>query len=189
MQNHVTKTYAKALYEVCRIESLTEIEVFLRKFLIFLSDNKILNDTLLSPIYSVAEKVEATRLILSNDKFTNIFEFDCNKVEKDLILNFILLIIEKRRISLLSQIVDEFSNIVRSVKKLVFLEVFTAYTIENEEKNIFIKKLQDKFESQLSIKWNIDKNIIGGVMVKIGDKVYDSSIRGVLNKFKSENIL
>ena len=65
------------------------------------------------------------------------------------------------------------------------MEVVTAIELTDEIKNKLIDKLQNIYNKQIKIKTKIDEDILAGMMLKIGDKVIDGSIKAKLNKMKS----
>ena len=56
--------------------------------------------------------------------------------------------------------------------------------LTEEQKNEIIKKLKIKLGDKLSLNYKIDNSIIGGLIVKVGSKMIDSSLASKINKLK-----
>ena len=68
------------------------------------------------------------------------------------------------------------------VKSIIVTEVVSATPLENN----VLKMIKEKFASlgEIEITQTIDKNIVGGIIVKVGDLQYDLSIRNQINSVK-----
>ena len=102
------------------------------------------------------------------------------------VLNFLFILIERRRINLLSSIVTYYLNLVNQLDLITLVTVYAAVPLNEKQKNSLQEKLQvitDSKVVQLII--NIKPDLIGGFVVKIGSKVIDMSIYGQLNQISS----
>lgn len=101
-------------------------------------------------------------------------------------LNLVELLIQKERASLIFSVADEFSRQYREFKKILSIEITTAQSL----KPALEKKIQTHIEKVLSekieMKKNIDPDVIGGLMIQIGDKRYDGTIRKSLLDLKKK---
>lgn len=99
------------------------------------------------------------------------------------VLNFVLFVLEKGRIRHLSGILKEFVSISDKRRKILNIRVLTAAPLEAEQ----INRIKEKFIIQYNavsakVEQEIDRDLIGGVKVIIGDKVADGSIKGRLEE-------
>ena len=67
---------------------------------------------------------------------------------------------------------------------IVRVEVITIEELGEQEKENLAKALAKEFKKEIRLSSIIDPSIIGGVVVNVGDKVYDGSIRTKLNVMK-----
>lgn len=174
MAKLVAKRYAEALFEVA-LESQTldktkeEIN-FIANAIDENSDFKII---ITHPQVSKEEKKE----ILSS-----VFK---EKVSSS-VLNFCFITVDKGRESYLPEISKEYTILSNLEQGIIEAQAISAISMSDEE----LKSLEEKFSKQLNktviMKPKVDKSILGGVMVKLGDRVIDGSIKGRLESIQKE---
>ena len=109
-----------------------------------------------------------------------------NKKANTNIINFLKLLIDKDRIKFLPQIIRHYTILADEIKKCLNITVVTAVETSHEQLNEIGEKFKMKYGSyEVKINHMIDSSIIGGVIVKIGDKMMDGSIRGKLDNMLS----
>lgn len=175
MAKLVSKTYGDALFEVAVEEGTTssmmeEVEAVQGIF----RENEEYVKLLTHPKIPVEEK-------LSIMKET----FD-GKVSNDL-LGFFTTVVEKGRFSEIEGILAYFLEEVREYKKIGAADVISAVELSKEEKAGIEKKLLETtaYES-FRMNYQVDASLIGGMMIRIGDRVVDSSIRTKLNNMAKD---
>ena len=99
--------------------------------------------------------------------------------------NFIRLVAQNGRFNLLPSISALYQNYLASLDKLVSVKVITAFPIEAQQQAKLVKALEKKFQSNIEMCCEEDRELLGGALVYIGDQVIDSSIRGRLTQLKS----
>lgn len=101
-------------------------------------------------------------------------------------LKFIRFVINKRREEILYEIAKRFLELRDEHLGIVNIDVKTAFEFTDDQKN----QLKDKFKTILNktviIKYEVDKNIIGGFVARVGDTVYDASVLHQLELLKKE---
>jgi len=101
-------------------------------------------------------------------------------------LKFIRFVITKRREEILYEIAKRFLELRDEHLGIVNIDVKTAFKFTDEQK----KQLKEKFKTILNktviIKYEVDKNIIGGFVAQVGDTVYDASVLHQLELLKKE---
>ncbi len=103
------------------------------------------------------------------------------------IFNLIAILIERDMISMLFAIIVEYENLCNEYYNIIVVKITTASNMTDIED---MNKLKDHITNMISDKdihftFNIDKNIIGGVVIEIEDVVYDYSVRRLLTELKS----
>jgi len=96
--------------------------------------------------------------------------------------NFVKVLAENKRISLLPEIVSLFDQFKSNREKSVDVEVATVFELEDSMKQTLSTALSKKLEREVNLQTTIDKDLIGGVVIRAADIVIDSSIRGRLAK-------
>jgi len=100
------------------------------------------------------------------------------------VLNFLLLIVDKRRESLLVQIIEQFVVLANEARNIAIAEVTTALPLSDSEQGVLIQKLGTLTGKNIRLQIHIDPSIIGGVIVSIGGKLIDGSVKRQLDRLK-----
>lgn len=102
------------------------------------------------------------------------------------VLNFIWILIERRRIELLDSIIDTYLNLVYQLERTTVADVYSTIILTEIQKKALQKKLQIITNSkEIELIIHIRPELIGGFVIKIGSKVIDMSISGQLNQITS----
>jgi len=96
--------------------------------------------------------------------------------------NFLKLLVQNNRLTLASAISKIFEEYKAESEGYVDVEVTTAYAFSKEEKQSFTSALEKKLSKKVHMNVTVDKSLIGGVLVRAGDRVIDGSIRGQLQQ-------
>jgi F-type H+-transporting ATPase subunit delta len=99
------------------------------------------------------------------------------------LLNFLLLLVDKRRIAFLAEVAAQYLNLLRKLKQTVLAEVISAKELSDEQKQSVIEKVKGMTNaSDLELKTTIDPSLLGGLIIKVGSQVLDASVRGQLRR-------
>jgi len=173
-ETKVSYRYASSLIDLAIEKNILE-EVSKDMELVYsgILSSKDLNNLLDSPVV----KNELKKSVLSE-----IFQ---NKISKDS-LNFILFIVDKNRENLLRDILELFFEMRDQKLGLVRVEVKTSVEFTDEQKNKLKQRLENILEKKAHINYVIDKSIIGGFIARVGDTVYDASVKHQLELLRKE---
>lgn len=94
--------------------------------------------------------------------------------------NLLRLLVHNNRLTLVPVITELFEAYKTEDAGYVDVEVFVAYNFSKEEKPKFASTLEKTLGKKVNMKVTVDKSLIGGVLVRAGDRVIDGSIRGQL---------
>ena len=138
-------------------------------------------------IYNQDKELKAFLLdptIKSNKKqelLTNVFE---SNLEPN-VLKFLLLLIEKQRLNYIDSIYSQYVKLAQEIANIIDMKIISANPLTEQQveaiKNKFIVKYK---ASSANAQIILDQELIGGVKVIIGDKVYDGSIKGQIDALK-----
>jgi F-type H+-transporting ATPase subunit delta len=104
-----------------------------------------------------------------------------------MVRNFCLLLADKNRLAFLPEINACYATLLDAAQGVLRGKLVTAVKLaDNVQKNV-VDKLEKQSGQKVVLDYEVDKDIIGGLMLKIGDKVLDASIRAQLQILK-ENI-
>lgn len=102
------------------------------------------------------------------------------------LLSFLLLLIEKERVMLLSLIAQEFEKLLEDYKGLIKAKVTTAVHIDPDYKKNLVEKLEKLTGKKIELVHKIDPGIIGGIIVQLNYRIVDKSVRYQLTALKHE---
>lgn len=99
----------------------------------------------------------------------------------DLTKNFLGTLAGNRRLSALPEIIRAFSTIAAAARGEVTAEVASAHALSDDQVKALEAKLKEREGRNVKIKTSVDPELLGGLVVTIGSKRIDSSIRTRLN--------
>ncbi len=126
-----------------------------------------------SPTMAYKEKAEI---------FISLFE---DQVEKKTI-NFIKVLGESKRLSLIPSISKEYTKLMANKEETSEVVVTSAYELTKEQKEKISSGLKKRYGDNISFATKIDPSLIGGFSTKNGDEVIDFSIKGKIEKLKNK---
>lgn len=175
MAKLVSKTYGEALFELA-VEEGKEDE--------FLSEiteiSKILKE---NPDFS---KLMNHPKILKEEKLKVLEEVFKGRISDELV-GFLHLVVTKDRYSDIDSILEYFISEIKSVKGIGVADVTTALELTDvQKKAVEAKLLETTSFKSMEINYKVDEDIIGGMIIRIGDRVVDSSVQTKLNKLQRE---
>ena len=175
MAKLISKTYGDALFELAveqdKADVLLEEVEQLRKVL---SENEELGKLMNHPKIIKEEKIQIAK---------NVFE---GRISGEL-LGFLTIIISKDRYRDIDAILAYFTARVKKYKGIGAATVTTAVPLREEQCKKIEQKLLDTTEyKKMEIRYELDESLIGGMVIRIGDRVVDSSIRTKLSKLQKE---
>jgi F-type H+-transporting ATPase subunit delta len=94
--------------------------------------------------------------------------------------NFIKLLIENGRINVLPEIVTQFESLKANEGGVLEASITSAFAMSTEQIAELSARLEKKFDRKINATIAVDAALIGGVIVMVGDEVYDASVRGKL---------
>ena len=166
--------YINALYELCdEAKNLKKITQDFEKFIKLVEDNKNLNNILFSPTIGNTNQGKILNDILKK-----------GKADK-LTINFCGVLSRNGRVNLITKIMREFLNEVARRRGEIVVEVFSPYKLDKKEEDDLKKIILNKTNGKnISLLTHIDSSLLGGLIVKYGSKMIDTSIRTKLNNLE-----
>ena len=169
----ISDRYASALYDLASekkvIDSILNNFKSLRKII---NNNNDLSMLLRSPLISSKDKLDVILKISSS------FNLD------ELSITFLRVISKNKRFGSLSSIILRFIDINANKRGEIITDITSATELSEIQKNNLKNQLMKILGDKLLLNYKIDKKIIGGLVVKIGSKMIDTSILNKINKLK-----
>lgn len=170
----VAKRYARALFEAAsEKKTIDATEKELAEVVKAINENEGFKKLLSHPKISAQEKKQMLETLFAREISASTG-------------NFLNIVIERGREGQLNEILDNFIEMANEVRGIADATVITAKQLSETEAN----KLADAFGRQLNkklrVKTEVNPAIIGGVIVRIGDTLYDGSISGKLSRLTQQ---
>ena len=175
MAKLVSTTYGEALFELAVEEGREE------EFLSEVAQLKSLLDE--NPDFG---KLMNHPKILKEEKLKVLEEVFGGRISKEL-LGFLHLVVSKDRYGDIDAILDFFISEVKKLKGIGIAHVTTAADLnEAKKKEIEAKLLATTSFQKMEMHYQVDEDLIGGMVIRIGDRVVDSSVRTKLFELQRE---
>lgn len=174
MAELIAKRYADALFEVSqelnKIEAIEEELLFIASCLTQYPEVNLL---LKSPLVQLQEKKEI---------FTTIFN---QRISLE-VMNFMFILLDKRRQNYILAIIEEFKRMADAARNMVEAIAYTAESMTQVDILELQAKLSSTSGKNVKLKNVINKDIVGGVLIKLGDKVIDGTIKSRLDQMRNQ---
>lgn len=174
MVSKAARRYAKALLQsALEQDKLGEVEKDVRFIQSTIDDSRELKVFLRSPVIKSEDKLEGLLAIFGShvtDELKSLFR----------------LLSEKRREDLLADICSGFIKLYNEHQGIIRVDVETAYELKDTQKQALHKELTEKTGKKVKMNVSENKDLIGGLVVKIGDTVIDGSVKYKINKLKKQ---
>jgi F-type H+-transporting ATPase subunit delta len=102
-----------------------------------------------------------------------------------IVRNFLFVVTDHGRMNDLPEIVDSFQEVVRKRQGISDAEIFSAVELSAAQKAEFAFTLERMTGQRIEAKYSLDPSLLGGAVVRIGDAIYDGSVRNRLNEMRS----
>ena len=106
----------------------------------------------------------------------------CGEEINDQVQNFVHILAENKRLSLLPQILALFEALKAEQEKTVDVEISTAFPLADEQEKKLAQAIKARLNREVKIHSEINKDLIGGMVIRAGDLVIDGSVRGKLRR-------
>jgi F-type H+-transporting ATPase subunit delta len=169
----IAAVYARSLFEVAKEQDkLDDVREQLGAFADALNETRELQVFFFSPYFSTQEKEDGLERAVS----------DVDPV----VMNFLKLLIEKHRMPVIFRIRGAYDALWEEENKLLPVEITSA--VELDER--IVKQLGDRISEQtgrkVDLSAHVEPDILGGIVVRVGNSVLDASIRNRLEQLRKQ---
>ncbi len=174
----IARRYASALFNLSRKEgdeSLANHGIYLQELGQMVAEEPKFGLLLKSPIIDVQEKKAVLSGIL-------------DKLGADRTMrNFCFLLADNERLGSLREIADWYGILLDEANGILRGQVVTAVKLDEAKREEIRERLKKKLDHDIELRFRVDPEILGGMVLSVGDKVLDSSLRAQL-KILRENL-
>jgi F-type H+-transporting ATPase subunit delta len=171
----IAKRYAGALFDIARENDNVE---------------QIKNE--LTVVKDVFHQTPDLMNVLKHPKFTtaekkNMIQTSFGSSLSTYVMNMLLTLIERKRTAIVFELVDQYETFAYELKQTAVAKVYSVKPLTEEEQMkvsaVFAKRVG---KTTLHIENVIDPTLIGGIKVRIGNRIFDGSISGKLKRMERE---
>jgi F-type H+-transporting ATPase subunit delta len=165
--------YAAALFELAREErQLPQVEADLATFRAMLDESGDLRRLIRSPVISAEDQAKALEVVLAKAGVS------------PLTANFFKLIARNRRLFAAADMIRDFRALLARERDEVSADVASAHPLTGEQLTSLKDALRVQIGKDVQVNTRVDPALLGGLVVKVGSKMIDSSLRTKLNNLK-----
>jgi F-type H+-transporting ATPase subunit delta len=167
----LAQVYARSLFEVAlEQDKLDQLREQLGQLADALKENRDLATFFFSPYFSTTEKQEALgRALVDADES---------------LVNFVSLLIENHRMPVIFRIRAEFERLWDEENKVLPVEITSAIELDSETTESLGKKIGERAGRKVTLAAHVDPDILGGIVVRVGNSILDASIRNRLEQLR-----
>ena len=171
--NAIAKRYAKALVQIGAEEGLVDkFSGELSRFTTVLSENAGLTSVFSNPAYGAEAKREILKGIIAK------LSISTNMA------NFLQLLLDRNRLPFLPQITENYNKLADDLSGVIRPTLTSGLPLEEGQIEGIRASLAKSTGKKVVLQVKVDPSLIGGVVTKIGDKVFDGSIKTQLAKIQ-----
>jgi F-type H+-transporting ATPase subunit delta len=169
----VSGRYATALFELARDErAIDAVKADLDRFDALLNESADLKRLIRSPVFTAEAQLKALDAVLQRAGISGIAA------------NFLKVLTRNRRLFAVSDVIRAFRSLVAKFKGEATADVTVAETLTDRNLDALKTALKSVTGKDVALNVKVDPSIIGGLVVKLGSRMVDSSLRTKLNSIK-----
>ena len=169
----IAEVYARSLFEVAKEQdAVDEIHEQIDSFADELSGNRELQIFFFSPYFSSEEKKDGVAKVIEGGN--------------EYFVRFLELLAEKHRLPVLFRIRREFDAMWAREQRLLEVDVTSAVELDEQIVKIIGDKIQEQTGQRVELSANVDPDVIGGLVIRVGNLVLDASVRNRLERLRRQ---
>ncbi len=170
----IAARYATAIYEIAKEEkALAALEDDINTLQSALSDSEDFRALISSPVYTREEQEKAISALSQKMGLTGTMA------------NTLALMAQKRRLFVVPNLLATLRDIIAEEKGEVTADVVSAKALTKEQADSLAKTLKASTGKTVTLNATVDESLIGGLVVKVGSRMIDTSIRSKLNSLQN----
>jgi F-type H+-transporting ATPase subunit delta len=169
----IAQVYSRSLFEVAKEHGkLDVIKQQLDEFTDALEQNRELAIFFFSPYFSTEEKGRGLERVLLDAEPT--------------FVNFLRVLIENHRMPVIYRVRRQFESLWEAEHRLLPVEVTSAVTLDPAIVDELVRRIREQTHQSVELTSNVDPDILGGIVLRVGNSILDASIRNRLQQLRRE---
>jgi F-type H+-transporting ATPase subunit delta len=165
--------YAIALFELASSAgSIEKTEAELSVLATLLVENEEFSQLVTNPIFGKDQQLSACALVAKTLSLS------------DLVANLLGVLVTNRRLVKLGSVIDMFKKIAAANRGEISAEVTTAHVLNDEQLASLKDSLKKAVGQDVTFETKVDESLLGGLIVKVGSRMIDSSLKSKLENLK-----
>ena len=169
----IAQVYSRALFEAAQEQDkLDDVREQVGAFADAVDENRDLAVFFFSPYFSTEEKKQGLDKVLDGPE--------------DIVRNFLELLIEKHRVPAVYRIRRAYDALWEEENKLLPVEVTSAIELDKKTVKDIGDKIGERTGRKVQLESRVDPDILGGIVLRVGNSILDASIRNRLQQLRRE---
>jgi ATP synthase F1 delta subunit len=167
----IAQVYARSLFEVATDkDKVDEIREQLGEFASAMEEDRDLQVFFFSPYFSTKEKEDALDRAISG--------------ADEIFVNFLKLLIENHRMPVIFRVRRGYDELWEEANKLLPVSVTSAIELDEKTVSELGDRIADQTGRRVQVSAHVDPDILGGIVVRVGDSILDASVRNRLDQLR-----
>jgi F-type H+-transporting ATPase subunit delta len=167
----LAQVYGRSLFQVALEQGkLDELREQIGQFADALDQNRDLAVFFFSPYFSTAEKQDALGSLLEG--------------ADEILLNFLSLLIENHRMPVIFRIRQQYERLWEEENRLLPVEITSAIELDQATTESLGRTIGERAGRKVTLAARVDPDILGGIVVRVGNSILDASIRNRLEQLR-----
>jgi F-type H+-transporting ATPase subunit delta len=169
----IAEVYARSLFQVAQEQDLLdEIRTELGQFADVLHENREVSVFFFSPYFSTEEKKDGMKKMISG--------------AEPIFTNFLEALVERHRMPAIFRIRDRYEQLWDEVNQLLPVEVTSAVELGDDAIEDIGKQIGEQTGRKVELSSQVDPDILGGIVLRVGNFILDASIRNRLDQLRKQ---
>ena len=170
----LARPYAEAVFEIAKEENSFDNWSENLDFLTAVIKDPMMAQVIMNPRMTKTD-LESIMLSICEDKIST----DTGK-------NLVRMLVENNRLSVISQLAEQYEQLKAEHLGYVTVDLISTYVVKSNQRQKIEAVLKKRLGKAININTSIDRDLVGGWLIRIGDQVIDLSIKGRLQQLATE---
>lgn len=169
----IARVYARSLFEVARErDELDVVREQVGQFADAVAESRELQTFLFSPYFSTQEKKDGLKRAVRD--------------ADEIVTNFLELLLEKHRMPIIFRVRREYDRLWEDAKNLLPVQITSAVELDESVAQRIGEEIGRQTSRTVRLSSGVDPDVIGGIVVRVGNSILDASIRARLEQLRKQ---